>query len=127
MDYAARKFAEELKISQADLLALGRVNPKNEREPFCMTVLALRASRAANGVSELHGRVSREMWHCLYPDRPVDEVPIGHITNGVHLMGWMKGPVRRFWRRKLSAITEIGCGRAWLGRHHGVSAKEAEQ
>jgi len=107
MDYAARKFAEELKISQADLLALGRVNPKNDREPFCMTVLALRASRAANGVSELHGKVSREMWHCLYPDRPVSEVPIGHITNGIHLMGWMKGPVRRFWRRKLSAITEL--------------------
>src|SRR5207253_1465942 len=45
----------------------------------------------------------RQMWHCLYPDKTVEEVPIGHITNGVHLLGWMKGPVRRFWRRKLSA------------------------
>src|SRR5262245_51321840 len=67
-----------------------------------MTVLALKLSRAANGVSELHGRVSRHMWHCMYPDKPVEQVPIGHITNGVHLMGWMKGTVRRFWRRKLT-------------------------
>ena len=67
-----------------------------------MTVLALKLSRAANGVSELHGRVSRHMWHCLYPNEPVEEVPIGYITNGVHLLGWMKGTVRRFWRRKLT-------------------------
>ena len=67
-----------------------------------MTVLALRLSRAANAVSELHGRVSRHMWHSLYPDKPVEQVPIGHITNGVHLLGWMKGTVRRSIRRKLS-------------------------
>jgi len=42
------------------------------------------------------------MWHCLWPDRPLNQVPIGHITNGIHLLGWMKGPVRRFWRRKLA-------------------------
>ena len=77
-------------------MALGRVDPSNDQEPFCMTVLALKTSRAANAVSELHGQVSRNMWHVLYPDRPVDEVPIGHITNGIHLMGWMKGPVRSF-------------------------------
>jgi len=78
------------------------VNPQNSHEPFCMTVLALKLSRAANAVSELHGRVSRHMWHCLYPERAVEQVPIGHITNGVHLLGWMKGTVRRFWQRKLT-------------------------
>ena len=67
-----------------------------------MTVLALKLSRAANGVSELHGRVSRHMWHSLFADKPVEQVPIGYITNGVHLLGWMKGTVRRFWRRKLT-------------------------
>ena len=67
---------------------------------------ALRVSRAANGVSELHGQVSRQMWHGLYPDKSPDQVPIGHITNGVHLLGWMKGPVRRFWRRKLGPSWE---------------------
>jgi starch phosphorylase len=51
-------------------------------------------------VSELHGQVSRQMWHSLWPNLPVSQVPIGHITNGVHLLGWMKGTVRRFWRRK---------------------------
>jgi starch phosphorylase len=99
--YVLQRYARQLKLSPAHLMALGRVDPANEKEPFCMTVLALKASRAANAVSELHGQVSRQMWHCLYPDRPVEQVPIGHITNGIHLMGWMKGPVRRFWRRKL--------------------------
>jgi starch phosphorylase len=101
MRYAAQKFESALGLSHAELLALGRVKPENQSEAFCMTVLALKASRAANGVSELHGQVSRQMWHCLWPDRKTEEVPIGHITNGIHLLGWMKGPVRRFWRRKL--------------------------
>jgi starch phosphorylase len=102
MDYATHKFRSQLKLSFKDLMALGRVDPENEREPFCMTVLALKCSRAANAVSALHGQVSRHMWHCLWPNRKPDQVSVGHITNGVHLLGWMKGPVRRFWRRKLS-------------------------
>ncbi len=101
--YALHRIQPQITPNFTELLALGRVNPSNENEPFCMTVLALKTSRATNAVSELHGRVSRKMWHCLYPERRVDEVPIGHITNGVHLLGWMKGPVRNFWRRKLGA------------------------
>jgi starch phosphorylase len=100
--YAGRLFLDELRLDADQLMALGRVHPQDSQEPFCMTVLALRLSRAANGVSELHGRVSRHMWHALYPDRPVDKVPIGHITNGIHLMGWMKGTLRSYWRRKLA-------------------------
>ncbi len=103
MDFALHKYAAQLKMPFADLLGLGRVDPKNAAEPFCMTVLALKASRAANGVSELHGQVSRHMWQPLYPGVPEDKVPIGHITNGIHLLGWMKGPVRRFWRRRCSS------------------------
>jgi starch phosphorylase len=102
MDYALQKFRTHARVPFAELLPLGRVNPANAHEPFCMTVLALKASRSANAVSELHGQVSREMWHCLYPKVPVKEVPIGHVTNGVHMLGWMKGTVRRYWRRKLS-------------------------
>jgi starch phosphorylase len=105
MEYALGGYRAELNISKDDLMALGRVNPKNADEPFCMTVLALKISRAANGVSELHGRVSRQMWQSLYPGKKVDEVPIGHITNGIHLLGWMKGPVRRFWRRRLGLLS----------------------
>ncbi|MCU0771008.1 MAG: alpha-glucan family phosphorylase [Verrucomicrobia bacterium] len=113
MSYSAHCFSEQLKISQDQLMAYGRVRPKDRHEPFCMTVLALKLSRAANGVSELHGRVSRHMWHTLYSNVPVEQVPIGHITNGIHLLGWMKGPVRKFWRRKFSE--EIAPGKSGSG------------
>ena len=103
MEYALHRFRTQANVPFPEIMALGRVKPENQGEPFCMTVLALKMSRAANGVSELHGRVSRHMWHCLYPHLPVEKVPIGHVTNGVHLLGWMKGPVRRFWRRKLGS------------------------
>ncbi len=99
--YAMQRLQPQVTSSFEELMALGRIDPKNDQEPFCMTVLALKTSRAANAVSELHGQVSRKMWHALYPDKSVDEVPIGHITNGIHLLGWMKGPVRSFWRNKL--------------------------
>lgn len=102
VQYALTPIIKSLNASFKDFMALGRVNPTNEDEPFCMTVLALKGSKSANAVSELHGQVSRQMWHVLYPDRKVADVPIGHITNGIHLMGWMKGPVRRFWRKKLA-------------------------
>src|SRR5438270_1390336 len=102
MDYAMHRFRTLMPVPFPELMKLGRVNPENLQEPFCMTVLALKTSRAANGVSELHGRVSRHMWHPLFPDKSVDQVPIGHITNGVHLLGWMKGTARRAWRRKLT-------------------------
>jgi glycogen phosphorylase len=102
IDYAMHRFCSRIPVPFQELLGLGRVKPQNPHEPFCMTVLALRLSRAANAVSELHGRISRHMWHCLYPDKPVEQVPISHITNGIHLLGWMKGTVRRFWRRKLN-------------------------
>ncbi len=101
MSYAMQRYLTQLPIAFNDLVALGRVDVANTRETFCMTVLALKLSRAANGVSELHGQVSREMWQHLY-NVPVDKVPIGHITNGIHLLGWMKGSVRQFWRRKLN-------------------------
>jgi starch phosphorylase len=101
--YALHRLQPQIAPSISQLLGLGRVRPENEQEPFCMTVLALKTARSANAVSELHGRISRKMWHCLYPDRSVDEVPISHITNGIHLLGWMKGPVRSFWRHRLGA------------------------
>ena len=113
VNYSLNRFQSRLKLSLDDFMALGRVNPADKNEPFCMTVLALKACRAANGVSELHGRVSREMWQSLYPGKSADEVPIGHITNGIHLLGWMKGPMRRFWRKKMgpaSGAAEVPAG-----------------
>jgi starch phosphorylase len=99
--YALHELLPQIAPSFSDLMALGRVRPDDENEPFCMTVLALKASRAANAVSQLHGKVTRKMWHALYSGRAVEDVPIGQITNGVHLLGWMKGPVRSFWKRRL--------------------------
>ncbi|MBK9138573.1 MAG: alpha-glucan family phosphorylase [Verrucomicrobia bacterium] len=95
VEYAAHKFSVNLGLTHEQLMDLGRERPGDPTDKFCMTVLALRYSRAANGVSELHGQVSREMWQKLYAAKSPDEVPIGHITNGVHLVGWMKGSARR--------------------------------
>ena len=99
---------EKLGISGDHLLSLGRADPQNHEEPFCMTVLALKMSRARNAVSSLHGRVSRSMWRHLWPDRGEDEVPIGHITNGVHVATWLAQPMARLYDRYF--------GDNWLGR-----------
>ncbi len=80
---------EELGLNWKDFLALGRVMPNDETEPFCMTVAALKMSAFANGVSQLHGKVSREMWHNIWPELPRDEIPIKAITNGVHPASWI--------------------------------------
>ena len=80
---------ESMGLPEGAFMDLGRVKPSDMGEPLCMTVLALRGSRAANGVSALHGEVSRDMWKELWPQRSVDEVPIGHVTNGVHAPSWM--------------------------------------
>ena len=106
MHYIAHKFQSQLGLTHEQLMALGRVKGEDRHEPFCMTVLALKGSRAANGVSALHGEVSREMWQSLYPGKKAEEVPIGHITNGVHLPFWMKGTARRFWYDKYCDLAE---------------------
>lgn len=78
-----------LRITHDELLALGRVDPKDTHEGFGMTPLALRLANRANGVSELHGQVSRKMWRGLWPRRRPDRVPISSITNGIHLRTWL--------------------------------------
>ena len=83
-----------------ELLALGRVDD-DPCAPFCMTTLALRMARRRNGVSFLHGRVSRKMWRSLWPQRRPWEVPIGHVTNGVHLPTWMAPPMQDLFDAKL--------------------------
>jgi starch phosphorylase len=83
------KIRESLRLSHEDFMGLGRVFPGDGGEPFCMTVLALKLSRHANGVSALHGQVSRRMWQPLYPQLSEEQVPIGHITNGVHALSWI--------------------------------------
>ncbi len=78
-----------VKLTDAQIMDLGRVRPGDQAETLCVTVVALRLSAASNGVSALHGEVSRKMWNELWPDRPAEQVPIGHVTNGVHASYWM--------------------------------------
>jgi glycogen phosphorylase len=92
---------DSLALSQESLMGLGREQPSNNQETFCMTVLGLRLSRYANAVSALHGEVSRAMWTGLCPGKPEDEVPIGHITNGVHVPSWLAPQMFRLYDRHL--------------------------
>ncbi|HBO45443.1 MAG TPA: alpha-glucan phosphorylase [Planctomycetaceae bacterium] len=88
-----------LGISFEQLMGLGRVEPQNNHEPFCMTVLGLKLSRRANAVSNLHGHVSRRMWAHLWPWRVEEEIPIGHITNGVHVQSWLAYQMEQLYDR----------------------------
>jgi len=98
--YLKRK-ADELGIDMERLLALGRQDPDNKAETFCMTVLALRLSRFVNGVSELHGHVSRKMWQQVWPNAPFEEIPITHVTNGIHTRSWLCTEIARLYDRYL--------------------------
>jgi len=92
---------DSLGLTRESFMGLGRESPSNSDETFCMTVLALRLSRRANAVSALHGEVSRAMWTGLSPGKPEDEVPIGHITNGVHVPSWLAPQMFRLYDRHL--------------------------
>jgi starch phosphorylase len=102
--YAEKK----LGITLHNLLALGRQDRNDASESFNMAYLAIRGSGAVNGVSRLHGRVSRRLFESLFPDWPADEVPVGHVTNGVHMPTWDSSVADNLWTD--------ACGKArWLG------------
>jgi starch phosphorylase len=90
-----------LGLSQQDFLGLGRIRPEDHREALCMTVLAFKMSRYANGVSALHGRVTRKSWQVLWPHHREDEVPVGHITNGVHVRTWLAPAMQDLYNRHI--------------------------
>lgn len=98
----------QLGITPHDLMALGRRNPDDSSEPFNMAYLAVRGSGAVNAVSRLHGKVSRQLFAPLFPQWPQEQIPIGHVTNGVHMPNWDSAPADDLW-------TEA-CGKErWLG------------
>lgn len=88
-------------INRSDFMALGRRNPSDQQEPLNMALLALRTTASANGVSRLHGQVSRHMWQDIWPGVPRDEIPIGHVTNGVHTRSWTSSEMTELLRRYL--------------------------
>ena len=99
---------QKLGISLQDLLALGRQNPEDSSEPFNMAYLAIRGCGAVSGVSRLHGKVSRHIFQPLFPEWPEEEVPVGYVTNGVHMPTWDSAPADSLWTD--------ACGKdRWLG------------
>jgi len=109
-----KAYAEDrLQISFDDLMALGRRNRYDEGEPFNMAYLAIRASGAINGVSRLHGQVSRRLFQPLFPRWPEGDVPVGHVTNGVHVATWDSTEADHLW-------TELCGAGSWRGNLSGI-------
>lgn len=106
VEYYLAPYQGSLKIDIQELLGLGRQNPRDQSEPFCMTVLALRLSNTSNGVSKLHGSVSRKMWKAIWPELPDAEIPITSITNGVHTRSWMSAEMAQLYDRYLGVQWE---------------------
>ena len=103
-----------LKLDMEGLLALGRENVFNKDEPFSMAVLAIRTADGANGVSKLHGEVSRSMWRSIWPNVPENEIPIDHVTNGVHARTWLNADLNNLMQRYVGSRWEESPG------DHGV-------
>jgi starch phosphorylase len=97
--YLSTYAENQLGISFHDLMALGRQNPDDDHEPFNMAYLAIRGSGAVNGVSRLHGKVSREIFQSLFPRWPQEEVPIGYVTNGIHVPTWDSKASDALWTK----------------------------
>jgi starch phosphorylase len=114
--YLGRYAQEKLGIKINDLLALGRQNPGDSSESFNMAYLAIRGSGAVNGVSRLHGKVSRQLFAPLFPHWPAEEVPVGYVTNGVHMPTWDSPAADELWTN--------ACGKGrWLGAMENLDQK----
>jgi len=111
---------DQLRINYDQFMGLGRVEPQNHDERFTMTVLALKLSRRANAVSSLHGYISRRMWAHLWPWRVEEEIPIGHITNGVHVPSWLAWQMSTLYDRNfpLNWMDRMGEPEGWQGIHN---------
>ena len=105
-------FRGPLRLDHAHLMAVGRVDANNLSEPLTMTVLGLKGARWRNGVSALHGHVARRMWNHLWPGRDEEDVPIGHVTNGIHVMTWVAPSIARLYERYLGPRWVLNHGNA---------------
>jgi starch phosphorylase len=126
-------YLKELGLTEDEFVGLGRVDPSNKNERYGLTPLAIRMCRSTNGVSRKHGEVSRALWQKLWPDKKLEEVPISHVTNGVHAPTWIS-PLLRYlfenyvghdWETKLrnpnvwaEAIARIPDRELWDAHQH---------
>jgi glycogen phosphorylase len=92
-----------LGLGREEFIGLGRIRPEDQNEALCMTVLAFKMSRYANAVSALHGRITRKSWQILWPHHREDEVPLGHITNGVHVRTWLANAMQELYTQRIGA------------------------
>jgi starch phosphorylase len=118
-------YCSSMGLSQKDFFGLGRQNPDNESEDFCMTVLALRMTGYSNGVSKLHGTVSQHMWQNVWKNIPVQEIPISWITNGVHAPTWISNDMGTLFDRYMGPGWREDPGHYGLwGRVHHIPDEE---
>ncbi|MFZ0063267.1 MAG: alpha-glucan family phosphorylase [Pyrinomonadaceae bacterium] len=108
---------KELQLSDAEFFDLGRVDPANDKENYGLTPLAIRMCRSTNGVSRKHGEVSRSLWQKLWPEKPLAEIPITYITNGVHAPTWVAPLLRTLY--------EEYAGKDWTAVAHDRTRWEA--
>jgi starch phosphorylase len=101
VDYYLASYIQQLKLERNEFIGLGRQNPRDENEPFCLTVLAIRLANKTNGVSKLHGTVSRKMWRNIWPELPDADIPITSITNGIHTRSWLAPEMAQLYERYL--------------------------
>ena len=99
IEFTLHPYAERMKLTFAELMEYGQVSGTQDKGQFTMTILGLKFSRGANGVSKKHGEISRYMWMDLYPVKDAKKVPIGYITNGVHMPSWTSRTTWEFWER----------------------------
>ncbi|MFQ5855554.1 MAG: alpha-glucan family phosphorylase [Anaerolineae bacterium] len=118
---SGRASGRGLGLSRREFLALGRRNPADDGEPFCMTILALRLAAHSNGVSRLHGQVSRRMWQGLWRGVPEDEIPIEHVSNGVHFRSWISHEMDQLYDRYLGPRWREEPADRWHGQETGHS------
>jgi len=125
MDYALHGYLKSLPVPSKNVMALGRVYPEKADESFCMTVLALKARVRPMASASCTDKSAGKCGSAFIQTRPVEKVPIDHITNGIHLLGWMKGSVRQFlagktdrWRRRPGRDVHEKFGHDWASAIH---------
>jgi starch phosphorylase len=125
MDRYFGEYSKRLGLSRQEFLTMGRRPGADERGDFCMTILAFNLSCYRNGVSKLHGDISRRMWQGLWPGVPVDEIPIQHITNGVHFRSWISQEMNQLYDRYLGPLwrEEPADSKVW-NRVYSIPAEE---
>jgi len=119
-------YIAELGLNQEEFLGLGKVDPANAAERYGLTPLAIRMCRSTNGVSKKHGEVSRALWQQLWPEKTIDEIPIKHITNGVHAPTWVSPLLRYLYEKYVGAdwATQLNDPERWERAVANISDEE---